>query len=183
RALPGQVLAAQLPPPPKGRTLVLGAGKAGGAMVQALEAAWPAEAPLSGLVITRYGHIPGGWRPRRVELVEAAHPVPDAAGLAASEAPAADLMRIAFGRGAELLMVGVVTLSALSVMNALLIAGPRTTYAAARDLAAEWHLARWNHARGTPTGAVIATAAVALALVAFGDLTRGGFSTMVDYLS
>ncbi|RZJ07269.1 MAG: glycerate kinase [Rubrivivax sp.] len=88
RALPGRVLAAHLPPPPdpsKGRTLVLGAGKAGGAMVQALEAAWPAEAPLSGLVITRYGHVPPGWRPRRVELVEAAHPVPDAAGLAASE--------------------------------------------------------------------------------------------------
>ena len=80
-------------------------------------------------------------------------------------------------------MVGVVTLTALSVMNALLIAGPRTTYAAARDLATEWHLARWNHARGTPTGAVLATAAVALLLVAFGDLTRGGFSTMVDYLS
>ncbi|MFG6467795.1 APC family permease [Roseateles sp. BYS87W] len=105
------------------------------------------------------------------------------AGLAASEAPAADLMHVAFGRGAELLMVGVVTLTALSVMNALLIAGPRTTYAAARDLAAEWHLARWNHARGTPTGAVLATAGVALLLVAFGDLTRGGFSTMVDYLS
>lgn len=85
RALPGRVLAAHMPQPPKGRTLVLGAGKAGGAMVQALEAAWPADAPLSGLVITRYGHIPGGWRPRRIELVEAAHPVPDAAGLAASE--------------------------------------------------------------------------------------------------
>lgn len=80
-------------------------------------------------------------------------------------------------------MVGVVTLTALSVMNALLIAGPRTTYAAARDLATEWHLARWNHARGTPTGAVLATAGVALALVAFGAFTRGGFSTMVDYLS
>ncbi|MDR7272806.1 hydroxypyruvate reductase [Pelomonas saccharophila] len=85
RALPGRVLAAHLPLPPKGRTLVLGAGKAGGAMVQALEATWPADAPLSGLVITRYGHVPGGWRPRRIELVEAAHPVPDAAGLAASE--------------------------------------------------------------------------------------------------
>ncbi len=85
RALPGRVLASHLPPPPKGRTLVLGAGKAGGAMVQALEAAWPADAPLSGLVITRYGHVPGGWKPRRIELVEAAHPVPDAAGLAASE--------------------------------------------------------------------------------------------------
>ena len=85
RALPGRVLAAHLPPPPKGRTLVLGAGKAGGAMAQALEAAWPADAPLSGLVITRYGHVPQGWRPRRLEVVEAAHPVPDANGLAATE--------------------------------------------------------------------------------------------------
>lgn len=86
RALPGRVLAAHLPPPPpRGRTLVLGAGKAGGAMAQALEAAWPADAPLSGLVITRYGHVPAGWRPRRLEVVEAAHPVPDARGLAASE--------------------------------------------------------------------------------------------------
>ncbi|MFG6468644.1 glycerate kinase type-2 family protein [Roseateles sp. BYS87W] len=87
-ALPGQMLAAHLPSPPdpkKGRTLVLGAGKAGGAMAQALEVAWPAEAPLSGLVITRYGHVPPGYRPRRLEVVEAAHPVPDAAGLAASE--------------------------------------------------------------------------------------------------
>lgn len=104
-------------------------------------------------------------------------------GLAHSDAPAAELMRVAFGRGAELLMVGVVTLTALSVMNAILIAGPRTTYAAARDLAAEWHLARWNARRGTPSAAVLATSGVALALVAFGDLTRGGFSTMVDYLS
>ncbi|RTL42307.1 MAG: glycerate kinase [Burkholderiales bacterium] len=84
-ALPGRVLAAHLPPPPAGRTLVIGAGKAGGAMAQALEAAWPADAPLSGLVITRYGHVPTGWRPRRLEVVEAAHPVPDAQGLAASE--------------------------------------------------------------------------------------------------
>jgi hydroxypyruvate reductase len=85
RALPSRVLAAHLPPPPQGRTLVLGAGKAGGAMAQALEAAWPADAPLSGLVITRYGHLPAGWRPRRLEVVEAAHPVPDASGLAATE--------------------------------------------------------------------------------------------------
>lgn len=104
-------------------------------------------------------------------------------GLAASAAPAADLMRVAFGRGAELLMVGVVTLTALSVMNAILIAGPRTTYAAARDLAGAWRLAHWNARRGTPTAAVLATSAVALALVAFGAITRGGFATMVDYLS
>src|SRR5688572_33412675 len=71
RALPLSTLGAHLPKPPKGRTLVLGAGKAGGSMVQALEALWPAEAPLSGLVVTRYGHIPPRPEgvPQRVELV------------------------------------------------------------------------------------------------------------------
>lgn len=87
RALPLHNTAAFLPPPPKGRTLVLGAGKAGGAMAQAVEALWPAEAPLSGLVVTRYHHTPP--RPdglaQRIEVVEAAHPVPDAAGLAAAQ--------------------------------------------------------------------------------------------------
>lgn len=86
RALPENVLGAHLPRPPKGRTLVLGAGKAGGAMAQAVEALWPADAPLSGLVITRYGHVPGGREAssRRIEVVEAGHPVPDDAGLAAT---------------------------------------------------------------------------------------------------
>lgn len=104
-------------------------------------------------------------------------------GLAASAAPAAELMRVAFGREAEVVMVGVVTLTALSVMNAILIAGPRTTYAAARDLSADGLLARWDDDRGTPVAAVLATSAVALLLVAFGAWTRGGFSTMVDFLS
>jgi glycerate 2-kinase len=87
RALPLHNTAAYLPPPPKGRTLVLGAGKAGGAMAQAVEALWPADAPLSGLVVTRYHHIPTRpvGLPQRIELVEAAHPVPDAAGLAAAQ--------------------------------------------------------------------------------------------------
>ena len=87
RAQPRVGMAEHLPPPPKGRTLVLGAGKAGGAMAQALEALWPQDAPLSGLVVTRYGHVPP--RPaglaQRIEVVEAAHPVPDAAGLQAAE--------------------------------------------------------------------------------------------------
>ena len=86
-AQPLYSMAQCLPKPPKGRTLVLGAGKAGGSMAQALEALWPADAPLSGLVVTRYHHIPP--RPeglaQRIEVVEAAHPVPDAAGLAAAE--------------------------------------------------------------------------------------------------
>ncbi|HEY2255423.1 MAG TPA: glycerate kinase [Variovorax sp.] len=87
RALPLANMGPCLPKPPKGRTLVLGAGKAGGSMAHALEALWPADAPLSGLVVTRYGHIPP--RPpglaQRIEIVEAAHPVPDAAGLRAAE--------------------------------------------------------------------------------------------------
>jgi glycerate 2-kinase len=58
RALPLHNTAAFLPPPPKGRTIVLGAGKAGGSMAQAVEALWPADAPLSGLVVTRYHHTP-----------------------------------------------------------------------------------------------------------------------------
>ena len=88
RALPAQTLGAFLPEPPaKGRTLVLGAGKAGGAMAQSLDALWPQDAPLSGLVVTRYGHIPprDPDAPSRIDIVEAAHPVPDAAGLQASQ--------------------------------------------------------------------------------------------------
>jgi glycerate 2-kinase len=87
RALPLHNTAAHLPQPPKGRTLVLGAGKAGGAMAQAVEALWPADAPLSGLVVTRYHHIPPrpAGVPQRIEVVEASHPVPDAAGLQAAQ--------------------------------------------------------------------------------------------------
>ena len=87
RALPIHNTAAYLPPPPKGRTVVLGAGKAGGAMAQAVEALWPSDKPMSGLVVTRYGHTPPrpAGVPERIEVVEASHPVPDAAGLAAAE--------------------------------------------------------------------------------------------------
>ncbi|MEO8023085.1 glycerate kinase [Polaromonas sp.] len=87
RALPLHNTAACLPKPPKGRTIVIGAGKAGGSMAQAVEALWPADAPLEGLVVTRYHHIPPrpAGLPQRIEIVEAAHPVPDAAGLAAAQ--------------------------------------------------------------------------------------------------
>ena len=88
RALPLHTLGAHLPPPPRGRTVVIGAGKAGGAMAQAVEALWPADAPLSGLVVTRYHHTPPrpAGLPQRIEVVEASHPVPDAAGMAAAGA-------------------------------------------------------------------------------------------------
>lgn len=87
RAQPLHGLAMHLPKPPKGRTLVLGAGKAGASMAQALESLWPADAPLSGLVVTRYHHIPP--RPegllQRIEIAEASHPVPDQAGMQAAQ--------------------------------------------------------------------------------------------------
>src|SRR5205814_2442169 len=87
RALPQYSTAAHLPPPPRGRTLVLGAGKAGGAMAAAVDALWPADATLSGLVVTRYDHVPPAYkaRPGRIEVVEASHPVPDAAGQRAAQ--------------------------------------------------------------------------------------------------
>jgi hydroxypyruvate reductase len=73
---PARVLAHYLPPQPKGRTIVIGAGKAAAAMARAFEAAWKGE--YSGLVVTRYGYeVPT----KKIEVIEAAHPVPDAAGL------------------------------------------------------------------------------------------------------
>ena len=74
-ALPARVVPAHLPPPPRGRTIVLGAGKASAAMARAVEENWPG--PLTGLVVTRYGH---GVPCARIEIVEASHPVPDAKG-------------------------------------------------------------------------------------------------------
>ena len=87
RALPAETTAAWLPPPPKGRTVVIGAGKAGGAMAAAVDALWPQGAPLSGLVVTRYDHVPPAYKakPGRIEVVEAAHPVPDEAGRRAAQ--------------------------------------------------------------------------------------------------
>ena len=82
QAVPGAQTAAFLPVPPKGRTLVLGAGKAGGSMAAAVDALWPKNAPMSGLVVTRYDYVPPAYKakPGRIEVIEAAHPVPDEAG-------------------------------------------------------------------------------------------------------
>jgi glycerate 2-kinase len=78
-AAPAAIVPSHLPVPPRGRTIVVGAGKAAAAMAQAVEEHWPG--PLSGLVITRYGH---GVPLKRIEVVEAGHPVPDDAGTAAA---------------------------------------------------------------------------------------------------
>ena len=91
-ALPARCLPAHLPQPPAGRTVVIGAGKAAAAMARAVEEHW--QGPLEGLVVTRYGHrVPTD----AVEVVEAAHPVPDAGGRAA----AARILALAEGLGPD----------------------------------------------------------------------------------
>ena len=87
-AQPALCVPRHLPQPPSGKLLVIGAGKASAAMARTVEEHWPG--PLSGLVVTRYGYaVPCD----RIEVVEAAHPVPDAAGsvpAAAESAPRDD---------------------------------------------------------------------------------------------
>ena len=76
---PALAVPAHLPSPPPGRTIVVGAGKAAAAMARAVEDSW--SEPLSGLVVTRYGHaVPC----KQIEVIEAAHPVPDLAGCQAA---------------------------------------------------------------------------------------------------
>lgn len=79
RAQPALAVALNLPPEPLGRTIVIGAGKASAQMAKAFEEAW--EGPVTGLVVTRYGY---GAPCDRIEIIEAAHPVPDAAGAVAA---------------------------------------------------------------------------------------------------
>ena len=96
---PMQALAAHLPARPKGRTVVVGAGKGAAQLAAAFETLW--DGPLSGVVVTRYGY---GCKTRSIRVLEAAHPVPDAAGLAASAA----LMQAVQGLGPDDLVVALV---------------------------------------------------------------------------
>ena len=76
------VLPAHLPAPVRGRNIVVAAGKAAAAMAACVEAHWPEQANLEGLAVTRHGH---GAPTKRIEVVEAGHPLPDSAGLAAAQ--------------------------------------------------------------------------------------------------
>lgn len=79
-ANPAECVKLNLPAPPRGRTIVIGAGKAAASMARSLEDCWPGQ--LEGLVVTRYGY---GLESRRIEIAEAAHPVPDQAGIDATQ--------------------------------------------------------------------------------------------------
>ncbi len=99
-AQPAVSIAPHLPSPPRGRLVVIGAGKASAAMAQAVERAWPG--PLEGVVVTRYGYaVPC----ERIEILEAAHPVPDDAGLAASKR----LLATVAGLTADDLVLGLIS--------------------------------------------------------------------------
>lgn len=105
RAVPGK-----LPPPPRGRTLVLGAGKAAAAMALAVEQNWPSSAPLSGLVVTRYGH---GQLTNRIKVVEAGHPMPDESGANAAR----EMLRLAAGLGRDDLLLALVSGGGSSLLS------------------------------------------------------------------
>ena len=128
---PRLVLARHLPEKPRGHVLVLGAGKSAAVMAAAVEAAWP-DVPMHGLVVTRYGHT---HPTARIEVAEAAHPVPDEAGAAAAsrmlalahQAGADDLVLfLASGGGSALTTLpapGLALPDLIAVNRALLAAG------------------------------------------------------------
>jgi hydroxypyruvate reductase len=91
-----------LPAPPRGRTFVVGAGKAAAAMAVAVEQHWPLSAPLEGIALTRYGH---GLATTRIRVVEAGHPVPDEAG----EAAARQILGSAKALGPEDLLLALIS--------------------------------------------------------------------------
>jgi len=102
-------------------------------------------------------------------------------GLAASAAPAADVMRLAFGPAGERVLALLVAVSALTSINATMIVGARTGYALARDWPALGWLGGWDSARGTPRTALLLQCAAALALVGLGGALGGGFRAMVEF--
>jgi len=105
------------------------------------------------------------------------------AGLAASRTPASDLIARAFGDWAGVLTALAISMATLTSINATIVVGARTTYAAAADWSRLALLGHWNTTRGIPVAGIVAQGVMGLALVAFGTWTRDGFVTMIDYSS
>jgi amino acid transporter len=103
------------------------------------------------------------------------------AGMAASDAVAADLMRSVAGDGGAAFVAALVALAALTSINATIITGARSNFALGRDFPALRALGGWNERAGTPTHALLVQGAIALVLVAAGAATRSGFATLVEY--
>jgi amino acid transporter len=103
------------------------------------------------------------------------------AGLAASKAPAADLLERMTGRATAVVVSLMVVVSTLTSINATIFTGARSAYAVGRDFAPFRLLGRWHGGRQTPVNALLVQAVIALVLVGIGALTRRGFETMVEY--
>jgi basic amino acid/polyamine antiporter, APA family len=101
-------------------------------------------------------------------------------GLATSEAPAADLIGRAFGDNAQIVLVIAVAFAVITSINATIVVGARTTFAAAQDMASLSWFAEWDEKRGIPARATLAHGVFALGLVGLGAI-YDGFATMVDY--
>src|SRR5690606_37880730 len=134
QAQPALAVERHLPDPPRGRTVVIGAGKASAQMARAFEKDWAGE--ISGLVVTRYGYAEAC---ERIEIVEAAHPVPDQAGLDA----AARLLDLVSGLGPDDLVVALISGGGSSLLPAP---------ASGLDLADEQEINRALLASGAPIG-------------------------------
>jgi amino acid transporter len=101
--------------------------------------------------------------------------------MAKSEAVAADLLRAAFGSTGEKVIAVLIAIAAVTSINATIIVGARTSYAAGRDWRVLARLAEWDQERSTPTNALIIQCAAALLLVLVGAWTGGGFKSMVEF--
>ncbi|MDP6603340.1 MAG: glycerate kinase [Rhodospirillales bacterium] len=124
RALAARCVPPHLPGPPRGRTIVVGAGKAAAAMAKAVEDNWPG--PLGGLVVTRYGH---GVPCRRIEVVEAAHPIPDRHGQEA----ALRILNLARETGTDDLVLCLISGGASALLS---LPAPGVTLADKQDIGA-----------------------------------------------
>jgi amino acid transporter len=102
-------------------------------------------------------------------------------GLRASKAIGADMMQLAAGDSGAILLSLCVVVAALSTLNATIFTGARVYYAMGKDLPLLPRLGLWNPHGHNPANAILLQGVIALALVAFGAATRGGFQAMVDY--
>ena len=168
---------------------------AASARTEAIVAAAPASANL-GLVMVFVLLAYGGWSEAAyvsaalvlgVLAVTALYVLVNAAllrglglaGLAASKAPAVELLQQAAGVGA--LVAAIVVVCTLTSISATVFTGARSAYAVGRDVPALARLGRWHTGRQAPVNALLTQAGVALALVALGAVTRHGFEMMVEY--
>lgn len=104
-------------------------------------------------------------------------------GLSASRTPAADIIARAFGGWAGILTALAITMATLTSINATIVVGARTTFAAAADWPQLAFLGRWNGVRGIPVAGIVSQGVMGVLLIGLGTTARDGFATMIDYTS